>query len=96
MSKDNEKHHIVPYKTFALVLIALLAFTFISIGVTNYHLGPFTVVTALLLAAAKTTLVLTYFMHLKFDVKIFGILVFGVIMLIGVVIFVTFLDYLFR
>lgn len=96
MSKDNEKHHIVPYKTFAIVLVALLVFTFISIGITQFHLGPFTVLTALLLAAAKTALVLTYFMHLKFDVKIFGILVFGVIMVIGVLIFITFLDYLFR
>ena len=96
MSKDNEKHHIIPYKTFVFILLALLALTFISILVTNIHLGPLTVITALVLSAVKSTLVLAYFMHLKFDVKIFGILVFGVIMVIGVLIFITFLDYLFR
>ncbi len=96
MSKNNDKPHIVPYRTFLLVLLALLAFTFISIGVTSYDLGPVTVLTALLLATLKTILVLTYFMHLKWDVKMFGILVAAVLALIGVVIFITFLDYLFR
>ena len=96
MSKNDEKPHIVPYRTFLLVLLALLAFTFISIGVTSYDLGPVTVLTALLLATFKTILVLTYFMHLKWDVKMFGILVAAVLALIGVVIFITFLDYLFR
>jgi cytochrome c oxidase subunit 4 len=79
-----------------VVLLALLTFTFISIGVTSYDVGPLTVVIALLLATFKTILVLTYFMHLKFDVKMFGILVAAVLALIGVVIFITFLDYLFR
>ena len=96
MSKNGDKPHIVPYRTFLLVLLALVAFTFISIGVTSYNLGPLTVVTALLLATFKTILILTYFMHLKFDVRMFGILVAAVLALIAVVIFITFLDYLFR
>ena len=96
MSEQNDKPHIVPYKTFLLVLAALLVFTFISIGVTSYNLGPLTVLIALLLATVKTILVLTYFMHLKWDVKMFGILITAVLLLIGVVIFITFLDYLFR
>jgi cytochrome c oxidase subunit 4 len=98
MSKKEkeEKQHIVPYRTFLLVLLALLAFTFTSIGVTSYNLGPLTVVVALVLATFKTTLILTYFMHLKFDVRLFGILVTAVLALIGVVIFITFLDYLYR
>ena len=96
MSNNEEKHHIVPFRIFILVLAALLVFTFASIAITNYELGPFTVVAALLLASIKTVLVLVYFMHLKFDVKMFGILVAAVLILIGVVIFITFLDYLYR
>jgi cytochrome c oxidase subunit 4 len=96
MSNNEEKHHIVPFRTFLLVLAALLVLTFASIGITNYELGPFTVVAALLLASIKTIFVLVYFMHLKFDVKMFGILVAAVLILIGVVIFITFLDYLYR
>ena len=96
MGKNEEKHHIVPYRTFLWVLLGLLVFTFISIGVTSYNLGPLTVIIALLLATCKTALVLSYFMHLKFDIKMFGILIVAVLLLIGVVIFITFLDYLYR
>ena len=96
MSDNNDKPHVVPYKTFVIVLLILVVFTFISIGVTSYDLGPLTVLTALLLAAIKTVLVLTYFMHLKYDIKLFAILAAAVMLLIGVVIFITFLDYLFR
>ena len=96
MNNNEDKHHIVPFRTFLLVLAALLTFTFISIAATNYELGTFTVLAALLLATAKTILVLVYFMHLKFDVKIFGILITAVLALIGVVIFITLLDYIFR
>ncbi len=96
MNKPEEKHHIVPYRTFILVLLALVTFTFISIGVTSYKLGPLTVVIALLISTCKTTLILTYFMHLKYDVRMFAILVMSVLGLISVVILITFLDYLYR
>jgi cytochrome c oxidase subunit 4 len=96
MSENNDKTHIVPYRTFLLVLAALLVFTFISIAVTSYDLGPLTVLTAMLLATVKTILVLTYFMHLKYDIRMFAILVTAVLLLIGAVIFITFLDYLYR
>lgn len=96
MSENQDKPHIVPYRTFILVLLVLITFTFISIGVTSYDLGPFTVLTALLLATAKTILILTFFMHLKYDIRMFTILVAAVFTLIAIVIFITFLDYLFR
>ncbi|MCK4746552.1 MAG: cytochrome C oxidase subunit IV family protein [Bacteroidales bacterium] len=96
MIKNEEKTHIIPYRTFIIVLLALLVFTFISIGVTSYELGPFTVIAALLLATCKTILILTYFMHLKYDVRMFAILITAVLVLIAVVMFITFLDFLYR
>jgi len=93
---SDEKVHIVPYKVHALVLAALVVMTGISIAVTQIHLGAFTVITALLLASIKAALVLTFFMHLKFDKKFYAIMAVAVIVLIGIVIFITFLDYLYR
>lgn len=93
MSKEN---HIVPYKLHLLVLAALVFMTILSVAVTQIHLGPLTVVVALLLATIKAGLVLTFFMHLKFDNKFYALMVVGVIVLIGIVIFITFLDYLYR
>jgi len=93
MSHDN---HIVPYKLHFLVLIGLLIMTAISVAATQIQLGPLTVAVALLLATIKASLVLTFFMHLKFDNRFYALMAVGVIILIGIVIFITFLDYLYR
>jgi cytochrome c oxidase subunit 4 len=93
---ENEKNHIVPYQTFLLVLAGLIALTLISVAVTKIYLGTLTVFIALFIAAVKSTFVLRVFMHLKFENRMFTIMVIAVMLLIGVVIFITLLDYLFR
>ncbi|WP_421918114.1 cytochrome C oxidase subunit IV family protein [Marinifilum sp.] len=95
MEKDQHTH-IVKYKTYIYVLIALLFMTFISVAVTEIDLGPFTVTMALLLASIKSILVLLIFMHLKFDKKFYGIMVASVFLLLACVIVITFMDYLYR
>ena len=92
----EKNHHIVSYKTYLVILVALLILTGISVAITRVELGPLSVTAALLLASAKSTLVLIYFMHLKFDSKIFAIMVGLVLFVFVVVIVITFLDYLFR
>jgi len=93
---SEEKHHIVPYRVYIIVLLALLALTFASIGITGIELGPYTVAGALLFACIKTFLVLTWFMHLKYDKKYIAAMVAFVFLLFFVVIVITFLDYLYR
>lgn len=90
------KHTIVSFKTQALILIALIIMTIISVVVTQINLGTVSVMVALVLATIKASLVLSFFMHLKFDNRMYAFMAIGVILLIGVVIFITFLDYLYR
>ncbi|HSM48238.1 MAG TPA: cytochrome C oxidase subunit IV family protein [Draconibacterium sp.] len=93
---SEEKHHIVPYRVYVFVLLALLVLTFASIGIISIELGEFTVAAALLFACIKTYLVLTYFMHLKYDKKYIVAMVIFVFAIFFVVIVITFLDYLYR
>jgi cytochrome c oxidase subunit 4 len=93
---ENEKNHIIPYKTFLLVLALLIVLTLTSVAITQIYLGALTVLLALLIAAIKSTFVLRIFMHLKFENKMFSFAVVGVVLLISVVILITFLDYLYR
>lgn len=93
---SNEKHHIVPYYVYLVILAALLILTFASIGITSIELGGLTVAAALLFAVVKTYLVLAYFMHLKYDKPYIGIMVGFVFLLFLVVIVITFLDYHYR
>jgi cytochrome c oxidase subunit 4 len=93
---SEEKHHVVPLRIYIIVLLVLLALTFASIGITSIELGVYTVVGALLFACVKTLLVLTYFMHLKYDKKYIRAMVAFVFAIFFVVIIITFLDYLYR
>lgn len=93
---EHANHHIIPYKVYFLILGILVILTGISVAVTQIDLGTLTIGIALLLATIKSSLVLIYFMHLKFENSFFTFMVIGVILLIGLVIFVTFLDYLYR
>jgi cytochrome c oxidase subunit 4 len=93
---SEEKHHVVPYRVYIIVLLALLALTFSSIGITSIEMGELTVAAALIFACIKTFLVLTYFMHLKYDQKYIAAMVAFVFLLFFVVIVITFLDYLYR
>jgi len=93
---ENEKNHIIPYRTFLYVLAGLIALTLISVTLTQISLGTLTVAAALLIAAVKSFFVLRIFMHLKFETRMFSIGVVAVTLLITVVIIITLLDYLFR
>jgi cytochrome c oxidase subunit IV len=88
--------HITGYITYVIVLTFLLVMTFLSVAVTSYHLGSFTVALALIIASIKVTVVLNYFMHLKSESLFLKLCVSGVFLLFALVIIITFIDYLYR
>lgn len=93
---ENENEHIIPYRTFLIILGVLITLTLTSVAITRIYLGALTVALALLIAAVKSSFVLRIFMHLKFEKKMFTYLVLAITLLISVVIIITFLDYLYR
>jgi len=66
------------------------------VAVTQIELTRWTMAVALLLASTKSFIVLAIFMHLKFDQKMFRVMVAFIFLLFAAVIIVTFLDYAFR
>lgn len=92
---NKEKQHIVPLKTYLIILGILLALTFLSVAITQIDLGSFGVFGALLFASVKTGLIVFYFMHLKFENKMYSIFAGLVLLTFIVVIILTFLDYMF-
>ena len=93
---SDTTHHIVPYRTYGLILLLLITLTGISVAVTQIELTKWSTAVALLLATTKTTFVLAIFMHLKFDQRIFRLMAVLIFLLLVVVIIITFLDYAFR
>ena len=93
---ENEKAHIIPYRTFLYVLALLIALTLTSVAVTQIYLGTLTVAIALVIAVIKSSFVLRIFMHLKFENKIYSFAVIAVILILCLVIIITLLDYIYR
>lgn len=93
---EHKKPHIVSYANHIWVWIALLILTVVTVGITYVDLKHLVVFTALSIATVKSTLVVVYFMHLKFESKILAIML-GITMLVFITfILLTFVDYSFR
>ncbi|MCE1198463.1 MAG: cytochrome C oxidase subunit IV family protein [Marinilabiliales bacterium] len=92
----NHTHAVSTDRANWTVLLILLLLTTLSVLAIKLQVGAFTVALALLLASVKVTIVLTYFMHLKFEQTILRVMVGGVFLLFAIVIGITFIDYLFR
>ena len=85
------KHHIIPIQIYLRVLFALLAFTALTVAVAQMDFGVLNTVIALGIATIKATLVLLFFMHLKYDNKMFLVIFLtGVFFLIVLFLFCEF------
>ena len=79
----HHEHHIIPFKTYATILAILLVFTVITVAASRVDFGAFNAYIAMLIASFKAALVLLYFMHLKYDDKLYPTVFFtGVFFLI--------------
>ncbi len=92
----NDSQHISSYLLNGSVLLLLLMLTTLTVLLIHFHLGALTVALALLIAMLKGSLVITYFMHLKFEYFLLRALVIGVILFYISIVLVTFIDYLYR
>lgn len=63
-------HHIVPIRVYLGVFVALLVLMAATVGAAYFDLGIFNNVVALLIAMAKTSLIMLYFMHLRYSSRL--------------------------
>ena len=93
---SNNHSHITDYKVLVRILLVLMFFTFLTISITSFNLAAFTVTVAMLIAGFKGFLVLSYFMHLKYESLLLRILVAMIFLLFAVIVLITFIDYSYR
>jgi cytochrome c oxidase subunit 4 len=93
----EEQHgHIGKLRTYVIIWILLLALTATTITVAGMHLGSFSTLAALAIASIKASLVLWFFMHLKYEKRFFKYLLLIPIATLTVIIGLTFLDIWYR
>ncbi len=93
---SEEKQHISSYQSHIFVLTALLVLTAASVAVTSLEMGSFNTLVAMIIAGSKAAIVLIWFMHLKFDNKLYAIFTTLVFVIFLLVLYITFFDYSYR
>jgi len=84
------------YGTYCYIWICLLLLTVITVSVASLHLGNLSILAAVGIASLKASLVLNIFMNLRYEKRMFKIMVFVVIATLTVFIGLTFVDFLYR
>jgi cytochrome c oxidase subunit 4 len=70
-----DTHHHVPLATYHTIGILLMVLLIITLAAAAVNLGPWNIVIAMVIAVIKATLVVLFFMHVKFSsrlVKLFA------------------------
>ena len=97
MSEPNEHaHHIVGPGVYVAILFALLIGTALTVWASFIDLGPWNPVIALAIATSKATLVVLFFMGVKYSTKLTKLTVFAGIFTFLILISMTLSDYISR
>ena len=87
----------VTYKTYVRIWLGLVILTGITVSMAGMNLGLLSIVIVLAIAAIKSGLVLSYFMHLKYETGLlFKLMIPIVLAVLTVFIGLTFSDVAFR
>ncbi len=87
---------IVPIKTYAIVLVSLLALTATTLTVSFVDMGKMNAVVAVAIAFVKASLVAMVFMHLRYSRRLMWVVAAAGLFWLGILIALTMSDYLTR
>ena len=93
---NNGKQNLHPFSTYLLIWLGLLVLTSLTVTVAGLNLGNLSILGAILIAAAKGTLVVLFFMHIKYEDRVFKIMLGVAIVTLVVIMVLTFVDTSFR
>jgi cytochrome c oxidase subunit 4 len=88
----EHKPHVLPIRIYAAVWIGLLVLTVITVKVSYLNLGVMNLVVAMAVATMKASLVVLFFMHLKYDEKFNAIVFSGCLAFLFVFFVLTLAD----
>ena len=88
--------HVVPVRIYAMVFVALLALTAITTAAAFVDLGPLSNVVAMGIASLKATLVILFFMHVRYSTKLTSLVVVAGLFWLAILFALTLADYFTR
>ena len=88
--------HILPTRVYYTIFGILLFCTYLTVQIAFLDLGALNAVAALGIAVFKATLVVLFFMHVKYSTRLTWAVVLGSIFWLGILLALTMTDYLTR
>ena len=90
------QHHVVPTRIYYAIFAALMLLTGITVAIAYIDLGPWNTVAAVAIACFKATIVVLYFMHVKYSTRLIKLTVIAGLYWMGIIFALTLGDYLTR
>jgi cytochrome c oxidase subunit IV len=88
--------HVSPKSTYYAIFGALMVFTAITVGAAFVNLGALNFPVAISIAITKATLVILFFMHVKYSSRLTKMVVGMSFFFLGILFALTLTDYLSR
>ena len=90
------EHHVIPVRVYFAIFLALMVLTAVTVIVAFIDLGAMSDVVAMAIAFSKATLVILYFMHVRYSEGLVGLSVVAGIAFLAIFVFFTMSDYMTR
>ena len=88
--------YVVSRSIYYVIFLLLMVGTAMTVAIAFVDLGPLNAVAALTIASAKATLVVLYFMHVRYSARLTWVVVIGSLFWLGIMLVLTLSDYLTR
>ncbi len=88
--------HLVPLSLYVAIWATLMVATALTVFAATVELGIFNIVVALVIATIKGTLVVLFFMHLRYSTKLTMVTVVASLFFLFLLLGLTMTDYLTR
>jgi cytochrome c oxidase subunit 4 len=96
MRTELMTEHILPKRVYYTIFAILIFCTYLTVQIALLDLGPLNAIAALVIAVFKATLVVLFFMHLKYSSRLTWAVALGSIFWLGILLALTMTDYLTR
>jgi cytochrome c oxidase subunit 4 len=92
----HTEDHVIPKKIYYTIFGILILCTYLTVQIAFFDLGELNTIAALGIAVLKATLVVLFFMHVKYSTRLTWAVVAGSIFWFGILLTLTMSDYLTR
>jgi len=96
MADSHSEAHVLPISVYLLVFFALMVGTVLTVGVAYIELGWFNTPVALIIAVVKATIVVLFFMHVRYNTPLMWVFAAGGFFFLVILLVLTLQDYYSR